>query len=99
MDTTAPVVTGSLAIPVDLFVSLKHADLSFVDSYGNVVYEVNRRSSSHSSSHDKILLDAAGNPLISMSRDDVSLILSISLCVLLFFLHKIFPEGKREKRM
>ncbi|XP_015874722.3 protein LURP-one-related 7 [Ziziphus jujuba] len=70
MDTSAPVLSGSLAIPVDLFVSLKHADLGFVDSNGDVVYKVKRRSSSQSSSHDRILLDAAGIPLISMSPDD-----------------------------
>lgn len=98
MDTSASVVPGSLAIPVDLFVSLKSADLSFVDSYGNVVYRVNRRSSQHSSSHNKILVDASGNPLISMSRDDVSnsLTPSASLCS---FLQKIFPGGKRKKGM
>lgn len=98
MDTSAPVLPGSIAIPVDLFVSLKHADLGFVDSNGKVVYQVNRLSSSHSSSHDLILLDAAGNPLISLSRDDVSLILLLPLCTILFVSAENISWGKKEKK-
>ncbi|XP_048324439.1 pentatricopeptide repeat-containing protein ELI1, chloroplastic isoform X2 [Ziziphus jujuba] len=59
----APVLPGSIAIPVDLFVSLK-------DANSGLGYKVYSRSSSHSLSHDRTTLDAAGNPLISMSRDD-----------------------------
>ncbi|KAF5744462.1 protein LURP-one-related 7 [Tripterygium wilfordii] len=67
-------------IPVDLFVSRKHPDLTrgdlgFADSSGNIVFRVSlesrrRRSSSSSScsAPKRVLLDAAGVPLISMYR-------------------------------
>lgn len=67
-------------IPVDLFVSKKHPAykqgvLCFVDSCGNVVYKINRRSSVQSSSSPsssskkRVLLDAAGTPLLSIHRN------------------------------
>ncbi|PON41843.1 LURP1-related protein domain containing protein [Parasponia andersonii] len=63
-----------IPIPIDLFVSKKHeghknGDSCFVDSNGDTIYKVNRRSSSQSSSGNRVLRDAAGTPLISMHRD------------------------------
>ncbi|KAL5580601.1 hypothetical protein UlMin_013043 [Ulmus minor] len=65
-------VSDPVPIPVDLFVSKKHpgldhGDLCFVNSDGNMVYKATRPSSlKSSSSSNRILLDAAGNPLILM---------------------------------
>ncbi|XP_030470621.1 protein LURP-one-related 7 isoform X1 [Syzygium oleosum] len=71
---------ASLPIPIDLFGSKKHknlprGELGFVDSAGNPVFRVVRRSRSSSLSssppprHDtKSLLDAAGDPVFSVVR-------------------------------
>ncbi|KAF8397165.1 hypothetical protein HHK36_016072 [Tetracentron sinense] len=62
-------------IPIDLFVSkknlsLKHADLSLTDAYGNLVFMVDDRSSNSAHRNRRVLLDAGGNPLISIYHDD-----------------------------
>ena len=65
-------------IPFDLFVSKKHpglthGDLGFADASGNVIFKINRRSSKSSPNHNKrLLLDSAGNPLLSIYRYHVS---------------------------
>ncbi|KAB2038784.1 hypothetical protein ERO13_D03G143800v2 [Gossypium hirsutum] len=70
--TSAPVYPANTPIPFDLFVSKKHRALprgvlGFADSSGNIVFKVNRQDSKSSFSHAKaILLDSAGNPLISL---------------------------------
>ncbi|KAG8496137.1 hypothetical protein CXB51_009454 [Gossypium anomalum] len=70
--TSAPVYPANAPIPFDLFVSKKHRALprgvlGFADSSGNIVFKVNRQDSKSSFSHAKaILLDSAGNPLISL---------------------------------
>ncbi|XP_024020221.1 protein LURP-one-related 7 [Morus notabilis] len=65
-----------IPIPVDLFVSkkhpaYKHGVLCFVDSFNNIIYKINRRSSlqSSSSSNKRVLFDAAGNPLLSIHHN------------------------------
>lgn len=79
-------VSDPLPIPIDLFVSKKHeayknGDSCFVDSDGNTIYKVNRRSSVDSSSSSKrVLRDAVGTPLISMHRHHVSLKFSPLVC-------------------
>ncbi|KAI9377809.1 hypothetical protein POPTR_019G126300v4 [Populus trichocarpa] len=72
MASWAPVYPAVVPIPVDLFVSKKHpglnGDLGFADSLGNIVFKVNFDKSSKSS-FKRVLLDASGNPLITMFRD------------------------------
>ncbi|XP_011041825.1 PREDICTED: protein LURP-one-related 7 isoform X2 [Populus euphratica] len=67
-----PVYPAAVPIPVDLFVSKKHpglnGDLGFADSLGNIVFKVNFDKSSKSS-FKGVLLDASGNPLITVFRD------------------------------
>lgn len=76
MDTPGPKHQTSLQIPIDLFVNKKYinkGDLGFLDSDGNCVYKINRQCSlESSSSHKRVLFDAAGIPLISMFRKRVS---------------------------
>ncbi|BFG33789.1 hypothetical protein CerSpe_200630 [Prunus speciosa] len=74
METSVPVPYTNSQIPVDLFVSKKHpglprGELGFVDSSGNTVYKVTRQSLT-SSSNKRVLLDAAGNPLFALCRND-----------------------------
>ncbi|CAK7351985.1 unnamed protein product [Dovyalis caffra] len=73
MASWAPVYPAAVPIPVDLFVSKKHpglnGDLGFADSLGNIVFKVNFDKSTKSSPK-RVLLDASGNPLISVFRDD-----------------------------
>ncbi|XWS74418.1 hypothetical protein CRYUN_Cryun02cG0214300 [Craigia yunnanensis] len=71
--TSAPIHPSNLPIPVDLFVSKKHPGLprgvlGFADSSGKIVFRVNRQSSKSSSDDKMVLLDSAGNPLISIYR-------------------------------
>lgn len=72
MASWAPVYPAVVPIPVDLFVSKKHpglnGDLGFADSLGNIVFKVNFDKSSKSS-FKRVLLDASGNPLITVFRD------------------------------
>ncbi|PQQ19148.1 protein LURP-one-related 7 [Prunus yedoensis var. nudiflora] len=73
-ETSVPVPCTNSQIPVDLFVSKKHpglprGELGFVDSSGNTVYKVTRQSLT-SSSNKRVLLDAAGNPLFALCRND-----------------------------
>ncbi|KAJ4827657.1 hypothetical protein Tsubulata_040242 [Turnera subulata] len=81
MDTqeAAPVYPSSSSmassIPIDLFVSKKHpglarGELGFADSSGNIVFKANRCKKQSSSSCKKLLLDAHGNVLVSMHRQD-----------------------------
>ncbi|XP_034688639.1 protein LURP-one-related 7 [Vitis riparia] len=67
MASSALAYPSDFQIPFDLFISKKHPGLprgylGLADSSGNIVYRVNRRSPKH----NRVLLDAAGNPLISM---------------------------------
>lgn len=67
----------NLPIPIDLFVSKKHAgltrdDLGFADASGRIVFKVNRQSSK-SSANKLVIVDATGKPVISLHRSDVSL--------------------------
>jgi len=75
MASWAPVYPAVVPIPVDLFVSKKHpglnGDLGFADSLGNIVFKVSFDKSSKSS-FKRVLLDASGNPLITVFRDGVS---------------------------
>ncbi|XVE58948.1 hypothetical protein DITRI_Ditri05aG0004000 [Diplodiscus trichospermus] len=71
--TPAPTHPAKLPIPIDLFVSRKHPGLprgvlGFADSSGNIVFRVNRQSSKSSSKDKMVLLNSAGNPLISIYR-------------------------------
>ncbi|KAG6738136.1 hypothetical protein POTOM_059696 [Populus tomentosa] len=72
MASWAPVYPAVVPIPVDLFVSKKHpglnGDLGFADSLGNIVFKVNFDKSSKSS-FKRVLLDASGNPLITVFPD------------------------------
>ncbi|KAG6739033.1 hypothetical protein POTOM_058670 [Populus tomentosa] len=72
MASWAPVYPAVVPIPVDLFVSKKHpglnGDLGFADSLGNIVFKVNFDKSSKSS-FKRVVLDASGNPLITVFRD------------------------------
>uniref|UniRef100_A0A6N2L062 Protein LURP-one-related 7 n=1 Tax=Salix viminalis TaxID=40686 RepID=A0A6N2L062_SALVM len=72
MATWTHVYPAAVPIPVDLFVSKKHpglnGDLGFADSQGNIVFKVNFDKLSKSSSK-RVLLDASGNPLITVFRD------------------------------
>ncbi|KAF8396998.1 hypothetical protein HHK36_018636 [Tetracentron sinense] len=66
---------SNLAIPIDLFVSkklvsLKYADLSFSDADDNLIFTVDDRSSKSTPRNKRVLLDAQGNPLFSIYRDD-----------------------------
>ncbi|KAK9280556.1 hypothetical protein L1049_014249 [Liquidambar formosana] len=76
MASTAPVYPANLPIPVDLFVSKKHpgltrGDLGFADSSGDIVFTVNvEPPKSALPRHKRVLLDAAGNPLISIYLGD-----------------------------
>lgn len=78
MATSVSIHPKNLQIPIDLFVNKKHfkkGDLGFIDSDDSSVYRVNRQPSSESSSssHKRVLFDAAGVPLFSMIRKRVSL--------------------------
>ncbi|KAB5512888.1 hypothetical protein DKX38_029916 [Salix brachista] len=72
MATWTHVYPAAVPIPVDLFISKKHpglnGDLGFADSLGNIVFKVNFDKLSKSSSK-RVLLDASGNPLITVFRD------------------------------
>ena len=74
MASSALAYPSDFQIPFDLFISKKHPGLprgylGLADSSGTIVYRVNRRSPKH----NRVLLDAAGNPLISMRGSHVSL--------------------------
>ncbi|KAK8990627.1 hypothetical protein V6N11_009319 [Hibiscus sabdariffa] len=69
--TSAPIYPANTPIPIDLFVPKKHPDLprgvlGFADSSGNIVYKINRQCSKSSSCDKAVLLDSAGNPLLSL---------------------------------
>ncbi|GLT80700.1 hypothetical protein SLA2020_521250 [Shorea laevis] len=73
MENSVPAYPTNLPIAVDLFVSKKHPGLphgvlGFADSTGKILFTVNRPSSKSSSTTKKLLLDSAGNPLISVCR-------------------------------
>ncbi|KAG2672948.1 hypothetical protein I3760_13G066000 [Carya illinoinensis] len=64
----------NLPIPIDLFVSKKHAgltrdDLGFADASGRIVFKVNRQSSK-SSANKLVIVDATGKPVVSLHRSD-----------------------------
>ena len=81
MAASGPIYTANSPIPVDLFVSKKYpgltrGDIGFADSSGGIIYRVNRtqhQSKSNSSQRRKrvVVVDSAGNPLISVYRQDV----------------------------
>ena len=80
---------GNWQIPIDLFVSKKHpgitrGDLAFADSSGNIVYKISRQTPKSSPEDKKVLLDATGNPLLSIHRYAVSLSFPMFMC--------LFPE-------
>ncbi|EOY34645.1 Uncharacterized protein TCM_042248 [Theobroma cacao] len=71
MTTSAPVHPANSPIPIDLFVSKKQPGLprgvlGFADSSGKIVFRINRQSSQSSADDRTVLLDSAGNPLISI---------------------------------
>ncbi|XP_021279297.1 protein LURP-one-related 7 [Herrania umbratica] len=73
MTTSAPVRPANSPIPIDLFVSKRHPGLprgvlGFADSSGKIVFRVNRQTSLSSADDRTVLLDSAGNPLISTYR-------------------------------
>ncbi|KAH9716624.1 protein LURP-one-related 7 [Citrus sinensis] len=83
MAASGPIYTANSPIPVDLFVSKKYpgltrGDIGFADSSGGIIYRVNRtqhQSKSNSSQRRKrvVVVDSAGNPLISVYRQDKGL--------------------------
>ncbi|KAM5583048.1 protein LURP-one-related 7 [Rosa sericea] len=70
MDNSVLTNPTNSEIPVDLFVSKKHpglprGDLGFLDSAGNVVFQVTHQSLK-SASNKRVLLDGTGNPLLTL---------------------------------
>ncbi|CAO2840068.1 unnamed protein product [Amaranthus hypochondriacus] len=56
---------GIPQIPIDLFVNKNRKSVQFSDAFHNLIYKV---ADASSISHGRILLDASGNPLISIFR-------------------------------
>ena len=81
MDISAPEFQANLQIPIDLFVSKSSGaegggGLRFTDSSGNLVFRVERQPPK--SSYKRVLVDASGNHLIYIHRNQVILSLSLS---------------------
>lgn len=90
MDSSNPIQTAIAPIPVDLFISKKHpgltrGEIGFADSSGNIVFKVNRQSSSKT-----VVLNSAGNPLIFLNHRDVRLSVFFSLLFIFYFFSLLF---------
>ncbi|KAB1225712.1 Protein LURP-one-related 7 [Morella rubra] len=75
MANSAPKYPVNSLIPVDLFVSKKHPGLThgylgFADASGNIVYKINREVFKSSAKCKVVLLDSAGNSLVTVHRQD-----------------------------